>query len=143
MEAAHQASVSIRREEGQKRNQHFLSIFGYRILYSVQRTQGCTDVPVLTLWKEKEVNNQLVIKAIPLSPLIAYCVPGYMLSPAILSPGIPKPRPSRLSTCESSECQLQPTVQNSSLPSVSGQPGASPALPGHLSPVQGEGIILS
>ena len=49
-------------------------------------------MPVLTLWKEKEVNNQLVIKAVPLSPLIAYCVPGYMLSPAILSvQGFPSP----------------------------------------------------
>lgn len=49
-------------------------------------------LPVLALWKEKEVNNQLVIKAILLSPLIAYCVPGYVLSPAISSvQGFPSP----------------------------------------------------
>lgn len=58
--------------------------------------------------------------------LIASCVSGYVLSPAISVSRIPKPRASRLSTCESSECQLQSTVQDSFLPAVSGQPGASP-----------------
>lgn len=57
-------------------------------------------------------------------------------------PEYSKSRSSTNSTRESSERQLQSTVQKSFLPGVPSNLGASPELPDYLSPIQGEGIVL-